>query len=172
MRNALKSTADPSPHSNSTSVPWSTRTHIVLICCYRWSRASGPVHTWRQRCLFCHFFFLSPGVNSNIGNHATQLKSFTDDIKSLCRRRQVRTGSNIPSGPWNKSSETLVQRSGVRHVCKEWPPSDPPCLLNVNYNPVRNALKVLCNNKGYVPKQSFLMLNRGLNKYKKCMVKV
>ena len=105
MRNALKSTADPSPHSNSTSVPWSTRTHIVLICCYRWSRASGPVHTWRQRCLFCHFFFLSPGVNSNIGNHATQLKSFTDDIKSLWRRRQVRTALTFHLDP-----EIKVQR--------------------------------------------------------------
>ena len=30
----------------------------------------GSVRTWRQRCVFCHFF-LSSCVNSNIDNHAT-----------------------------------------------------------------------------------------------------
>ena len=42
--------------------------------------------------VFLVVFFLSSGVNSSIGNHATHFKSCADDIKSLCRRRQVRTG--------------------------------------------------------------------------------
>ena len=37
-------------------------------------------------------FFLSSGVNSNTGNHATQFKRCADDIKSLFHRHQVRTG--------------------------------------------------------------------------------
>ena len=52
--------------------------------------------------LFCHFF-LSSGVNSNIGNHATYFKSSADDIKSLCRRRQVRAGPQpdaFVTGDW------------------------------------------------------------------------
>ena len=54
----------------------------------------GSVRTWRQRCRFCHFF-LSSGVNSNIGNCATHFKNFGDDIKSLCRCRQVRTAPYV-----------------------------------------------------------------------------
>ena len=42
---------------------------------------------------FSHFF-LSSCVNSKIGNHVTHFKSYADDIKSLCRGRQVRKGPN------------------------------------------------------------------------------
>ena len=70
-------------HDRKVVIPKSTvRAHSNTV------RAHSQLATTMS---FCHFF-LSSGVNSNIGNHATHFKTCADDIKSLCLHRQVRTG--------------------------------------------------------------------------------
>ena len=51
---------------------------------------TGKIFLNRERIPIFRHFFLSSCVNSNIGNHTINFKSCVDNIKILCRCRQVR----------------------------------------------------------------------------------